>query len=680
MTLQHFFHKHPLVLKEKDDESASLNSTIPCRLCVLSDITPPFYACNSCIYYYAHKSCAELPQYLFHSKHPSHTLALSFYVAYNCNSCDTHYTGYPTFTCRQCDFYLDIKCATMATITFQKLGPHTIQHSTHPHPMELKTYPNTAGEIALCFGCQSPMNYGSRVYACTKNELCKYFLHESCAELPKEIRYPFHMNHGPLILHIQNFRWLFNNDKCSLCNKTYTTFFTYKCSSDQCSFQLCLKCSTIAIRARKTIKYRYHEHLLCFASEVDMLIDNNNNQCSSYDSYCKQSTTISCSKEFSNTSSYTFYCLECNFKSHLLCGPLPFRIKYKYHIHPLNLSDFFIDEESPEEHYCDICEMERDPRIRVYCCVPCKFAAHVHCLIHKIINIFKGDLNNMPLKTMGEDLWIANEWDFASTNLEDEKAGKSHSTLIDLINSLPPHEKEILKRFHTWDDSSLSQSNHGEEEDVNWIIDIFSSKQAANKVLNNVFLHKLVEKPLEFKSTDLELKLVTVEGYEIPHTMAFVLKRLLHLYGDISSSPSNSRVIITSKEGKSIFYFLLCRVLKNMANTKIADVTTDVLREWIYNLVITRSCGFKIDFLVSHLRNEIMPAFYGVQAKRLEDEIPTMIRRQMEKLQQEMMKLESQLKFCEDFCNESSPKAKEVENCLAKASQWKWKNICQGLF
>ncbi|KAF4362358.1 hypothetical protein F8388_008242 [Cannabis sativa] len=656
--------------------------TFPCHVCGLSNITPPFYACELCVYF-VHKSCGELPHHLlFHSKHPSHTLTLSSEENYKCNACNSNFSFSPTFKCDStCNFYLDLKCAMMAPITFKKLyldqTTTIIQHSTHPHPM--KYFHVDYDQTAHCFGCRSLIKSGCQVYVC--GEDFDYVLHKSCAELPKEIHYPFHLNHGPLTLNIKYFKWF--NDKCNLCNKIYTTIFIFKCN--ECSFWLCLKCNEIAMRAKRSIKYKYHEHLLCFASDGDMFIDNNNH-CDSYDSYCKQTPIILHNKEFSDTSPFTFYCLECDFKSHLLCGPLPSRIEYEYHIHPLILSELFINEESFEDYYCDICEMRRDPRIRIYYCADCKYAADVHCLINEIKNIFESDINNVPLITMGEDLGIA---------ADDEYDDISSERLIDMINALSHEEKKFLRMFYIWYDSSsssmvkeqqLEKQKHShneasesnlEDKDVNWIIDYLSlryiNRRDAFNDNVNVYRLRMFEKKPKFESTDLELKLVTVEGYKIPHPLAPILKRLLSEHGDISSDDGEIKL---SKEGKSVIYFILCKTLKRMRDTKIADITIDLLLEWDFNVnFIKESVAFEIDFLTSHVWELIKPIFCGIQAKRLESEIPTMIMKRREKLHQEMIKLDSQLATCENILK--TPGLKEL---CAKASAKKWNSAGEGLF
>ena len=252
------------------------------------------------------------------------------------------------------------------TIKFKEVDRQNniIEHSSHEHPMQLVELANK-DKIINCSGCLLTLCSGDQVYGCTK--YCEYFLHESCAKLPKEVQCPFHWEHGLLFLCINN-----SHLECELCGERRK--FCFKCH--KCEEWLCVKCCPTL---KGTLKYEYHDHLLCFTEKGNTMPDG---QCSSYDSYCKRSAT-SYPKELSYNSSCAFYCLECDFKLHFLCGPLPSMIKDECHIHHLILVDSLI-EDNYGEYYCDICEMEREPQIRVYYCQQCRYVAHVHCLTSQV--------------------------------------------------------------------------------------------------------------------------------------------------------------------------------------------------------------------------------------------------------------------------------------------------------
>ena len=68
--------------------------------------------------------------------------------------------------------------------------------------------------------------------------------------------------------------------------------------------------------------------------------------------------------------SYSFTCLYCDLNLHLTCGPLPYTIKIKCHLHPLVLTNSPLLEEEEEGEgqedkayklYCDACEERKRP-------------------------------------------------------------------------------------------------------------------------------------------------------------------------------------------------------------------------------------------------------------------------------------------------------------------------------
>ncbi|PON60282.1 C1-like [Trema orientale] len=195
MEFQHSTHQeHPLLLK---DEETATSQSITCGICARSITTTPLYSCDSCRYY-LHKSCAELPNLLNHPFHPSHPLNLRTHIRHRCESCHRlFYNNARAFVCVQCNFTVDIECAMMPPITFTGVEQRNIiQHFSHQHKLPLVKIDSK--DAINCFGCQTTICSDDRVYGCT---VCKYFLHESCAEFPKEFSYPFHLEHGLLAIY-----------------------------------------------------------------------------------------------------------------------------------------------------------------------------------------------------------------------------------------------------------------------------------------------------------------------------------------------------------------------------------------------------------------------------------------------------------------------------------------------
>ena len=251
--------------------------------------------------------------------------------------------------------------------------------------------------------------------------------------------------------------------------------------------------------------------------------------------------------------------------------------------------------------------------------------------IFQIVKVFKGDLGGVELKVIGEDFW---------EEPEEESDMSSSLTLRDLLssNDLTVGERVYLSLWFKWDESEDSEVEVA-DEDIDEIITRyhFSNQNEFASFLYHDFDRFLKEEALVVKSGDLSLKIVRVQGYSIPETLAFVLQKLLHKYGDISSDSERTPAM------KSICFFFLCKVIKSMHTTRFADITKNLLRDWYYYLTFVSLGGkFRIDFVMPH-QEMVTRAFAGLQLARLETEIP----KKIASLQQEIAKLQKEIAFLE---------------------------------
>ncbi|XP_062079411.1 uncharacterized protein LOC133783810 [Humulus lupulus] len=656
-----FSDGHQLVLLEASNKNAK------CRICHGYICEASFYYCELCKYYCVHKTCYQFN----HHFHPSHPLTLSWKrnQTFICNSCHKLHETNACYTCAQCDFYMDIQCARMPPITcddFDHPNREHIQHFTHQHPMPLISTTKDGVEKIECCACRSMCS--GEVYGC---KYCEYFLHVTCAKSPREIQsHSFHKNH-PLFLHIASRAF----SSCKLCYKA-NLVFTFECR--QCSFHFCLNCVTTMSH---TINFKYHEHPLYFLEKINTKLG----QCDGYESYCKNPILID-SEEFNSTNSSVFSCAECNFKVHLLCGLLPDTIKYEYHIHPLLFSDSVI-ENYFGEYSCDICESNRDPRLCVYFCEDCKFVAHVHCLASKIINILKGDLKDVKLKIVGENIWKFPQVICNNARVEEiENNGTSSLlTLKDLILRLTEGELRGLKECFYWD-----EHNKGEEEMSNKMITHLESEDekidealglsslTETKFMSSIFnefYSTFKNRKLKIKSSDLALKIVDFEGYFIPLHLVSILKPLLHIYGDISMDS------LDSQEWKSICFFFICKVMKQMHTTLVIDITKDVLRDWYHCIkFVDYYVDFDLEFLKASLEEVMRDFFYLQVSKLLEVDIPTMMKEKMAELQkkmnEQMAEYRNKLETSKTFC-ETTSKMEFMKKGMDKMMKLKWKTAGQ---
>ena len=369
---------HTLILRGKNTSDQVI---IVCRICTCVISEASFYACHFCGYY-LHSSCADLPHQITRSfRHDDHPLTLTKEPASGtCYNCGKKFNDVLYYECvlEYCSFKMDVECALMPAVSSPcGEGPvRCIQHFSHPHSLFLVD--NKDGiECKACGSACSGLAYG-----CTK--YCNFFLHISCAEFPREIRHPHaYPYHGFLSLRLGG-----DCFRCHLCNRfnyARQSDFFFTCNLVGCRFRLCWSCSRNA--RRRAIMYEgghYHHHKLQFVERFDTEIA----ECDAYDGYCTQPVTAN-SSELSHYKSSILRCVSCrqdlgiDLKLHILCGPLPSTIKHECHIHSLTLVDSLVEDDY-DEYYCDVCETERDPRIRCYHCKECKYFAHVHCLYTEV--------------------------------------------------------------------------------------------------------------------------------------------------------------------------------------------------------------------------------------------------------------------------------------------------------
>lgn len=360
MNIQSSCHPHPLQLV--DFEEILFNRW--CMKCEKDIAQISYFHCYTCRFNYHYHCVVTLPQHINHSFHSDHRLNLLIEQNFECYVCKRSHRSFPSYACTECNFNIDVECALWPTVTC-KLGQQPI---CHLQPMALlenvaSVDDQGGGGVLTCFVCRSPCPSGSSssTFVCT---VCKRLVHKSCTELPLEITHPFQPQY-PLFLRLAQYH---ESMACVSCLTGNLTFFF---QNDE-DFRICVRCSF----TRPTVKYQGHDHLLTFVDKIDRDLP----CCDGFGGYCLESLVPN---EFNRMKSNILRCVNCDFNLHLLCGPLPCTIKHKCHLHPLTLFDSIIEDNSGE-YYCDACETERDPRICVYYCEECKYAAHIHCVISEV--------------------------------------------------------------------------------------------------------------------------------------------------------------------------------------------------------------------------------------------------------------------------------------------------------
>ncbi|KAK8682136.1 hypothetical protein V6N13_054531 [Hibiscus sabdariffa] len=330
------------------------------------------YACKRCGFY-IHKTCNRLLSEVPHPFHPQHSLKLfpwykelggSFFACKGCRGIN----GGFTYVCYECDFALDVKCATswVPKTETQRLKDTERESKlclfNQHHKLDYANYAVNLPFFSSCGFCG--LDLLGPAYRCSE---CGYSLHESCVGFPREMQNQFHPLHllRPL---------LYSKQLCSVCNYPFNeagNSISYSCV--QCDVHLHVRC---AKSLKHVLKSKSHSH--------DLYYYFGSNAWTYY--YQMKKECSECERGIYGI--HFYFCMECDVKLHIE-HVLPPSLKSKYHIHPLALEIGFKEDDSGE-YYCNICEEERDPMTltdaHVYNCIECgvAFVAHLHCALNSV--------------------------------------------------------------------------------------------------------------------------------------------------------------------------------------------------------------------------------------------------------------------------------------------------------
>ncbi|KAF5725456.1 hypothetical protein HS088_TW23G00178 [Tripterygium wilfordii] len=355
-SMVHFSHEHPLLLcnKKRIHNSKCAGCDLPLR--------GPAYECSSCNFC-LHKSCSQVPMEIQQSPlHPSHPLTLlrksqDGLGVFICHSCNQSCYGF-RYQCSQCNFVLDIECATEDDHPLISYGTEeNIKHSSHRHHLTPANFRRFEG--IRCSGCK--LDIDGEAYVCRG---CKFFLHKSCVELPEEIKHHFDT--------ATTFGLLACLEPAIICSACKEDFhgFTYMRQSG--GMEVGIDCSFL----KPSLKVEQHKHSLTyFEKKVRGM------KCSACGNRCK---------------AQIFRCVKCNFNLHFSCAPILRTIKHECHIDPLTLKKLEGEDET-EDHYCDACEERRIPNQLVYYCEECDFAVHIECVLSEVLGSSNGGISQAQL-------------------------------------------------------------------------------------------------------------------------------------------------------------------------------------------------------------------------------------------------------------------------------------------
>ncbi|GLT44703.1 hypothetical protein SLA2020_185880 [Shorea laevis] len=305
-----------------------------------------------------------------------------------------------------------------------------LDHFSHPHPLVLVE--EEIGRITgiyYCLACRDLVE-GS-YYDCSESD---FYLQKSCAELPREINHPFHLDH-PLILYEKRPRYpsvgpgfflhqkcfelpieinhpshrkhsltLLPNppphlEKCSchLCTKAYKGFI-YCCSL--CEFGIMIK---YTFSDHKVIKSLNHGHPFILVSKPFSFVCN---ACGTDGEYC-----------------FPYVCTECDIAVHKDCISLPQKIKITRHKHPI-FHIYFLANYKGKNNMCRICRDEINMEYGSYHSLQCDYLVHVNCATAKNLRDKEYFEVKHESKKSNEALKMpSDEWASITGDLEERSRG-----------------------------------------------------------------------------------------------------------------------------------------------------------------------------------------------------------------------------------------------------------------
>ncbi|KAL9459250.1 hypothetical protein AB3S75_002608 [Citrus x aurantiifolia] len=461
---------------------------------------------------------------------------------------------HPTYCCADCKYYAHPGCV-IAELQGDERQKAT-KHFSHEHLLFL--YENERNDDTYCDGCFNNIQANDLVYGC---DPCRFYLHKSCAELPKERQHPFHRH--PLFL----------SDcfgKCNTCRKDVRGF-CYLC--EDCDFVLDLDCSSLLPSIK--LESVHDKHTLTFFRKLYSTPECG--RCRSYNIPPYELNPLDLSY---------ICCVKCNLNWHLLCFPMPQTIDHHSHLHSLTLKDKCVELSShcyDYQYYCDFCETIRDGRECVYHCENCNFVVDLECVFSEGMQFLEGKSKDV-------------EWRFVG------KSGLTYSYKY-IFENLTPEEKRTMESTQEGIFEEPEKTQEGTHEDIfkelKKIDDRISKKWPSSaKCLLKCVAKEHVQGLLQlgYIDKDAGLELVDVGGYKINPNLAPVLNKLLDKHGDIGAScPLTPKL-------KTIALITLCAIMEIMNSTKVRNLDVASIIMWWFLLKLVQKAGFKVDFALDRLK------------------------------------------------------------------------------
>jgi hypothetical protein len=206
-------------------------------------------------------------------------------------------------------------------------------------------------QVIVCPVCDQSIH--APAYKCSH---CKFFLHKSCAELPREIQHPVHPNHT---LFIRAPAWA---NVCDACDKRCGRCFFYRCNG--CDFDIDIESASFWL----TKLDDGHQH------EFFPII---------------HQIHFTCQVSGEDCNSIAQVCHICQLLTHIKCSRMPrtLRIMADGHLLTLIYSLGKVIKEHRDHVFCQLRYKKLNLKYAGYYCQQCNFVAHLNCAQENSIRV-----------------------------------------------------------------------------------------------------------------------------------------------------------------------------------------------------------------------------------------------------------------------------------------------------
>lgn len=232
---------------------------------------------------------------------------------------------------------------------YKKVGGDLIEHFCHHHHyLKLEKYKGTRDSGKQCQACMRSIT-SHDFYNCIE---CEFFLHEVCANLPRQLDHALHVHSLSMDMYSLYLR-------CKVCYRT-SSCWKYICKKDGCidnKFQVDVNC----ILVPECFTHESHAEHLLFATGT-------------YSNFGE----ILCQGCKMRIYEYRLQCTICEFAICYTCSTIPNELYYKFDEHPLSLC--YGESGVDDMYWCEVCEKRLDPTEWFYTNKEGCTTIHLECL------------------------------------------------------------------------------------------------------------------------------------------------------------------------------------------------------------------------------------------------------------------------------------------------------------